>query len=227
VIEMGIFTSNNTEKSVQRDIDAAKANRERLNTRLAENEAAIARHTASAKECALTGDDAGLERAEASLRMAQDRAISLRIALSEIDQRLADLEETKRELLDRKLRAQTAAEIELLVRKLTEVGADFVALADRLSEHTGRAVPIVFEANGVNNIVTICKSQVSEALEMVCKLLRAHGDAVIAGLAPATLPQPDNPALAAVPAPAAPPAEPHFTYRPAVKPHPAYKGVVQ
>ncbi|QHO72334.1 hypothetical protein ACH79_06540 [Bradyrhizobium sp. CCBAU 051011] len=40
------------------------------------------------------------------------------------------------------------------------------------------------------------KSQVSEALEMVCKLLRAHADAVIAGLAPATLPQPDNSALA-------------------------------
>jgi chromosome segregation ATPase len=192
---MGIFKIN-SEKSVQRDLDAARANQQRLSTRLAENDNAIARHTASAKECALSGDDVGLEKAEAALRVAQDRATSLRTALSEIDQRLAALEARKAEILAQKVRAETAAEIELLVRKLTEVGAEFVTLAERLSEHTEKAVPIIFEANGVNNIVSICRSQVAEALEMVCKLLRAHGDAVIAGLAPATLPKPDNLALA-------------------------------
>jgi hypothetical protein len=90
---------------------------------------------------------------------------------------------------------------------------------------TGRAVPIIFEANGVNNIVTICKSQVSDAIEMVCKLLRAHAEAVIAGLAPATLPQPDDPTLAQVPAPARPPAEQHFSYQPINDYKPTYKGM--
>jgi len=218
---MAIFKSN-PEKAVQRDIDAAKANQQRLTTRLVENDAAIARHTARAREAALSGDDAGLDAAEASLRAAQDRAASLRTALTEIDQRLLAPEVTKAEALDRKVRAETAAEIELLVRELAEAGAEFVTLADRLSEHTGRAVPIVFEATGMHNVVAICKSQIPEALEMVCNLLRAHGDAVIAGLAPAKLPQPDDPAPAQVPAPATPP-EDHFTYQPAVKARVAYQ----
>ncbi|NOJ43020.1 hypothetical protein [Bradyrhizobium australiense] len=157
---------------------------------------------------------------------AQDRAATLKTALLHVDQQLAELEKSKAEMADLKLRAETAAEVELLVRMLTEVGAEFVGLAERLAEHTGRAVPIVFEASGLNNVVTVCKSQVSDAIEMVCKSFRAHADAVIAGLAPATLPQPDNPALAAVPAPAAPPAEPHITYRPAIKAHPAYKDAI-
>ena len=224
---MALFKSSNPEKHLQREIEAAKANRERLSANLAESEAAITRQTTLAKDAAVGGDDPALAAAETSLRAAQDRAATLKAALLDVDQRLAELEKSKTEMADRKLRAETAAEVELLVRKLTEDCAEFVALAERFSQHTGRAVPIVFEASGVHNIASICKSQVSDAIEMVCKLLRAHADAVIAGLAPATLPQPDNPALAAVPAPAAPPAEPHITYRPAIKPHPAYKGVVQ
>ena len=218
---MAIFKSN-PEKAIQRDIDAASANQQRLSARLAENNQAITRHAQTAKDCALGADDAGLEAAEALLRAAQVRAGSLQTAIAEIELRLAALEVTKGEILDKRVRAQTAAEIELLVRKLTEIGAEFVSLAESLSEHTGKAVPIIFEANGVNNIVTICKSQVSEAIGMVCKLLRAHGDAVIAGIAPAALPRPDDPALAQVPAPALP-SEDHFTYRPAIKARTAYQ----
>ena len=109
-------------------------------------------------------------------------------------------------------------------RDIDSNGAAFITSAERLGEHTGRAVPIILEANGVNNIVTICKFQVSDAIEMVCKLLRAHGDAVIAGLAPATLLQPDDPTLARVPAPARPPAEQHFSYRSIKDYKPTYKG---
>src|SRR3954451_11759593 len=218
---MAIFKTN-PEKAIQRDIDAAIANQQRLTARLAENDQAIMRHGQTAKDCALGADDAGLEAAEALLRAAQVRAGSLQTAITEIEQRLAALEVKQGEIRDKRVRAETAAEIELLVRKLTEIGAEFVSLAQSLSEHTGKAVPIIFEANGVNNIVTICKSQVSEALEMVCKLLRAHGDAVIAGIAPAVLPRPDDPALVQAPASALLP-EGHFTYRPAIKARTSYQ----
>jgi hypothetical protein len=110
---MALFKSN-PEKAIQREIDAAHANRERVSARLADCDQAIARHAAAAKDCALTGDDAGLEAAEASLRSAQDRAVSFRTALSDIDQQLANLERNKAETADRKVRAETAAEIERL-----------------------------------------------------------------------------------------------------------------
>jgi septal ring factor EnvC (AmiA/AmiB activator) len=75
---MALFKSSNPEKAVQRDIDAATANRERLSPKLAEAEQAVARHAAAAKQAALTGDDAELDRAEASQRAAQDRSATLR-----------------------------------------------------------------------------------------------------------------------------------------------------
>jgi predicted nucleic acid-binding Zn-ribbon protein len=220
---MALFKSSSPEKNLLREIDAATANRQRLSAKLAECEEAITRQATLAKDCAVSGDDAALDAAETSLRAAQDRAATLKTALLHVDQRLAELEQSKAEMADRKLRAETAAKIELLVGELTQDGAAFVTSAERLAEHTGRTVPIIFEANGVNNLVSICKSQVSEAIEMVCKLLRAHADAVIAGLAPATFPQPDNPALAQVPDAARPPAE-HFTYRPIKDHQPTYKG---
>lgn len=220
---MALLRSSNPEKAVQRDIDAAAANRERLSAKLAESEQAIARHAAAAKQAALTSDDAELDRAEAALRAAQDRSATLTNALSEVDQQLEALERKKAEIADQKVRSETAAEIERLGRGLAEIGAEFNVTAERLSEYTRRSVPLVYEALGLDNFIATCRAQVPEALEMVGKLLRAHADAVIAGTAPATLPRGDDQASEQVPAPAQPTAEPHFKYRVA-KAEPTYKG---
>lgn len=211
---MAIFKTT-PEKQIQRDIDAAKTNRERVSARLAECEQAIARHSAAAKDYALTGDDAGLDAAETSLRAAQDRAVTLRSALSEIDQQLANLERAKSDMADRKVRAETAAETELLVRKLTEVGAEFNSTAERLSEHTARAVPVVLDALGLDRFLAVCRAEVPAALELVTTLLRAHADAVIAGTAPAKMPRPDDASAQVATPTAQPPNEPHFKYYPA------------
>jgi hypothetical protein len=88
---MGLFKSSNTEKVVQRDISAATANRERLSTQLADTEQAIPRHAAAAKQGALAGDEAELDRAEISLRAAQDRSKTLNAALADVEQDLAAL----------------------------------------------------------------------------------------------------------------------------------------
>lgn len=222
---MALFKSSNPEKTVQRDIDAAIKNRERLSAQLGEFEQAIARHAAAAKQAALTGDDADLDRAEAALRAAQDRSATLKAALTEVDQQLEGLERTKAEMADGKVRAETAAEIELLVRKLTEVGAEFNSTAERLSEHTRHAVPIVYDALGLDKFMAICRAEVPAALELVATLLRAHADAVVAGTAPAKLPRPDE-ASVQVATPAQPPKEPHFAYHAVTKTKPTFKGFV-
>ncbi|WBL76030.1 hypothetical protein I3J27_23705 [Bradyrhizobium xenonodulans] len=208
---MALFKSSNPEKVVQRDIDAANANRERVSARLADCDQAVTRHLTSAKDCALSGDEAGLDAAQTSLRAAQDRAVTLRSALSEIDRKITDLEHAKAEMADRKLRSETAAEIELLARKLGEIGLEFNSVAERLSEHTHRAVPIVYEALGINNFAKVCLSEVPQAVELVSTMLRAHADAVLAGTAPAKLPLPEE-ASAEVPAPAPP--EDRYRYLP-------------
>lgn len=123
------------------------------------------------------------------------------------------------------MRAETAAEIELLVRKLTEVGAEFNGTTARLSAHTRRAVLLVYDALGLDNFMKVCLAEVPQALDMVSKQLRAHADAVVAGTAPATLPQLEE-ASAPVPAPAQPPKEPHFAYHAVTKTKPTFKGFV-
>ena len=192
---MALFKSSNPEKTVQRDIDAATKTRERLSAQTIELEQAITRHAAAAKQAALTGDDAELDRAEAALRAAQDRCTTLKVALTEVEQQLEALERTKAEMADREVRAETAAEIELLVRGLTQVGTEFNSTAARLSEHTARAVPVVFEALGLDKFLAICRAEVPAALELVSKLLRAHAGAVLDGRAPAKLPRAEEPTL--------------------------------
>jgi thioesterase domain-containing protein len=118
---MGIFRST-PDKTIQRD------NRDRLSTKLAECDQAIARHATAAKESALSGDDSDLDAAEASLRAAQDRAATLKTALTEINQRLADLERAKEDAADKKLR-----------------------------RHTACAVTLVFEALGLDRFMTTCR----------------------------------------------------------------------
>jgi hypothetical protein len=189
---MAIFKSSNPEKAVQRDIDAATANRERLSTKLAESEQAVARHAAAAKHAALTGDDAELDRAEASLRAAQDRSITLKTALAEVNQQLDALERKKAELADQKVRAQTAAEIELVVRSMIDVAAEYNAAATRLSEFTVRAVPWLWEARGLNNFVNVGLAEVPPAVDLIATMLRAHADNVLACKAPPTLPRSDE-----------------------------------
>jgi hypothetical protein len=189
---MVLFKSN-PEKAVQREIDAATANRARLSAKLAESEQAVARHAAAAKQAALTGDDAELDRAEVSLRAAQDRSATLKTALADVGQQLQTLERKKAEIA--KVRAETAAEIELVVRNMIDASAEYDTAAARLSEHTARAVPWLWEVRGLNDFVNVGRAQMPPAVEMVATMLRAYADDVVSGKAPATLPRGDEPPM--------------------------------
>jgi hypothetical protein len=150
----------------------------------------------------------------------------LRTALTDVEQQLEALELKKAEIADQKVRAQTAAEIELVVRKMTEAAAEFDAAAARLSEHTARALPWLWEVRGLNDFVNVGRAQVPPAVDMVATMLRAYAGDVVSGKVSATLPRGDDRASGQVPVPAQQPEEPHFTYRVA-KAEPIYKGFPQ
>jgi hypothetical protein len=71
---------------------------------------------------------------------------------------------------------------------MTEAATEFDAAAARLSEHTARAVPWLFEVRGVDDFVNVGRAQVPPAVDMVATILRAYAEDVISGNAPATLP---------------------------------------
>ena len=136
------------------------------------------------------------------------------------------LERKKAEIADQKVRAHAAAEIELVVRKMTKAAVEFDTAAARLSEHTARALPWLWEVRGLNDFVNVGRAQVPPAIELVATMLRALADDVVSGKAPATLPRDDDQPSAQVPAPAQQHGEPHFKYHVA-KAEPTFKGFPQ
>src|SRR3981081_679289 len=118
---MAIFKAN-PEKALQRDIDAAKANHDRLAAKLAECETAIVERRSTAQALARDGaEDGVLDKAETAVRSAQDRAATIAGAIADVDRQLTVLERTKAENADRKLRSETAAATELLAREVVDV----------------------------------------------------------------------------------------------------------
>jgi hypothetical protein len=201
---MALFRSS-PEKQMQRDIDAAKGNRERLAAKLAESEAAIIERRAAAQALARDGaDDAALDRAEAATRSAQDRAATIAGAIADVEANLAALEQTTAEAADKALREKTAAEVELLAREVVDAAEALNAAAAVLADCTAHAVPMVPEAGGLNNFALVCRTEIPAGGDLVAKLLRVHAEAVLAGTAPAALPQPEapvvSPSIAAKPA---------------------------
>jgi hypothetical protein len=143
-----------------------------------------------------------------------------------VEQELEALERKKAEIADQKVRAQTAAQIELVVRNMIDAAAEYDAAAARLSKHTARAMPWLWEVRGLNDFVNVGRGQVPPAVDMVATMLRALADDVISGKVPAALPRGDDQASEQVPAAAQPTAEPPFEYRVA-KAEPSFKGFPQ
>jgi len=102
-----------------------------------------------------------------------DKGKSLKAALADVRQELEALKRTKAEIADRKLRAQTAAELELLARNMTEVAADYDAAGAGLAELTARAVPFLWEARGLDDFIVVGRAQVPPAIDKVSQLLRS------------------------------------------------------
>lgn len=196
---MAIF-NRDPQKTMQRDIDAAKANLTRLRAQLAEAEAAILQSREQAKT--VTGADSHvLDAAEGLIRSAQIHQETISAAVGEVESNLAALERAKSEAADRAQREQTAQSVELLARRVLETAEAMTKAAAAFAVHIEKASAIAPEAGGLLHFAHIVGREIPAAVEQTGKLLRAHAASVLRGDAAAVMPEP---APAYVPPPVAP-----------------------
>jgi hypothetical protein len=179
------------QKSPEKILAKAISARDQLITRLSDAEAAVVDRRSAAEQLALDGSsDDSLSAAEASTRVMIDRIATLRGSLAKAEAEVARLEHERDEAADFAQREQTAAEIELLARGLIESGEKFVEAAAVLADCALRASVVVPEAGGLVRFAGAVRSEIPAGGDLVAKLLRTHGAAVLARSAPSVLAAP-------------------------------------
>ena len=181
---MGLF-----KMSLEKQITAAKAARDKLIARLADAEVAITERRTAAEQLALDGaTDDELTLCEDKLRAAQDRRVTLKAALIKGEAEVSRLEMERDQAADRKQREATSIEVEQLARAISSDYARLVAAAATATDHTARASAVVPESGGALNLFQIIATQLPDAATLIGRLLRAHGEAVRDGRAAAAMP---------------------------------------
>lgn len=168
------------------------AEREKLSQQLRLTEVALAEKRTAAEKLAVAGAaTARLERAEAKMREVDDRARTLRAALSETDEQVASIEralgdarvQRDRELLADQIEAMAAA----IERAAPGFGAGAAALVDAVNKNAAE----VAEATRFATNVGALHREVLAAVDLVCWELRTIAVRTRAGNANmALLPQP-------------------------------------
>jgi hypothetical protein len=205
---MALFQKS-SEKSAAKDRDDAQANVARLAGKLSEAEVAIIAAKGLAQLAALSGDDGGLDAAEAAEHTAQRRHGTITAALAESKKLLTLLESQIAEVADKKQRSATAAEVEALAADIEQAAESFDIAISALSAITAKIAPFVSEARGLEAFSASSKIEVPSATTIIASLLREHGRAVLRGEAAATLPTPEAPFVPTIPAKPVNDAPPH------------------
>jgi hypothetical protein len=188
---MAFFKSH--EKTLAQNIEAARANRDRLATRRNECELAVIDAKTRAQSCALSGNDAAQDAAEIDEGAAQRRLNTVIAALTEATALLTKLETEYAALVDKKVRTATAAEVAELASDLEANSLALRAMLDKSTALTKRAAMFIPEAIGVNAFSDSSSQQIGPAIELVTMLMRNYAAAVLDGSAPAILPTPEKP----------------------------------
>jgi len=190
-------------KKLARDLDTARTAWHKLAERLATAQTAVIERQTATRALARDGaDDRALDAAEAELRAAQDRVVTLTASLSDAEAQVATLESEQARLADEKLRAETAAAIEGMAHEIEEAGAAFGAAAAQLTEISRRISDIVLEGHGLAAFAMNAGGEVPAAVQMIIRLLHDRARATIGGAAPAALPNTESPSVKAASAPA-------------------------
>jgi hypothetical protein len=196
---MAIFKTS-PEKTLQRDRDAAKANVERLAAKLAAAEQAVIVAKTAVQAAALDGNDAALDATETAERAALHRLGSIRTASEAATKLLAHFEAQLAELLDKKQRAATAAELEALADDLIQAEQSTIVGMTALAAVTNRVAPFISEARGLQIFSSSSLEQIPEASSYVSLLLRERARLCVAGEVAATLPGAEQPFVPTIPA---------------------------
>jgi ATP-dependent Clp protease ATP-binding subunit ClpA len=137
-------------------------------------------------------DDAAIERCDAACRAAQDHLDGLETAGAEIEARIGQMQAQIAEARDKAKREAAPAEINTKVDALTAALADF----DRARDAVLAATKSVFARLPDTNpnfmpSVTGMLVDVSRELHGLADQVRAHAAAVMSGVKPVSVPQPE------------------------------------
>jgi hypothetical protein len=186
---MAIFKTDPM-KSLQRDIDAARANRDRLAAKLSQSETSVTARRSEAQQLAFDDADAAvLGRAQAALQAALGDVGTFGGALTKATALLATLEAEHAELIDKRVRASTAAEVAQMAIDIETAAKEFDAAIGALAASTGRAAKFCPDAVGLDAFATSSRMQVPPAVELTVAVMRHYAAAVLRGDQPAALPQ--------------------------------------
>lgn len=201
---MGFFKTSNPEKRLAAELSAALAARDKLAKSIESAEASVVQcHKAAKRLTRDDGDGSALEGSETQLRRARDHLDLLKESLVDAEREIADLERQQAEVVDRKQRKSTVAEIADIEKAIDRDVAAFSIAALALAKTCERAAPIVVDARGVAVFAETSVPMVADAVALVLSLLRSHASDVLNGTASATLSTPE-----AAPAPVAGPPKP-------------------
>jgi hypothetical protein len=179
---MAIFQID-PEKSSQRDINAAIANRSKLTLRLSDAESAVISATSAVQQLAINGaEDPVLDAAEAKVRALTARVTTLKSAITKNEFDLGALERERAKVADKQLRRETATEIAELAVGLEETAKALDPVLERMAELAGRATKYhIFVEQGLLNFAASSRAQIPDATTLLASVLRVHATAVLTG----------------------------------------------
>lgn len=151
-----------------------QAAREKLADRLNAAEATLGEKRAAAEELAMSGAaDAQLDRAEGDMRIAEDRAKTLRAALAHLDEEIVAAE---RELADAKAqldRDTVADELEMMAKAIEQAVPSYDAAAAALVQAVTKSAAIMPEATRFATDVDAVRREVLTSAHLICGELQS------------------------------------------------------
>jgi hypothetical protein len=172
-------------------LKAKQAERERLAEQLRLTEVSLAEKRTAAEKLAVAGAaTVRLERAEAKMREVDDRARTLRAALTEADEQIASIERTLNDARAQRDRELLADQIEAMAAAIEKAGPGFGAGALALVDAVTKSLAQVAEATRFATSVGALRNEVLSAVDLVCWELRTIAVRTRAGNANIALPAP-------------------------------------
>src|ERR1700738_3652681 len=178
-----------------------QAARQKLADRLSIAETVLGEKRVEAERLAVAGaTNAQLDRAEANMRAVEDRAKTLRAALSEFDEQIVSTERVLADAKTQRDRNMVADEIEAMAAAIEQAAPGFDAGAAALVEAVTKRAASMPEATRFSASVDAVRREILSAADLICWELRSHavrtraGNANIAFRAPSE-PEPPSPEI--------------------------------
>jgi len=165
------------------------AARQKLANQSALTEKELAEKRTAAERLAVAGaDSTRLDRAEAGMRVVEDRARTLRAALVELDEQVASAERAWNEAKAQRDRNASADAIEAMAAAIERAAPGFQASATTLIEAVTRSPASIPEATKFSTSVEAVRREIASAVDLICWELRSAAVRERAGNANVAIP---------------------------------------